>query len=68
MELLAPMDESPTQTEARLNRTGQILKTRGVNGLFETIQEMAQSDPDFDQYPRMKFMDDATGVYLRLHN
>ena len=68
MELLAPLEESPVQTVARLNKTGQILKTGGVGGLFETIQHMAQSDPYFDQYPRMKFIDDATGIYLRFHN
>ncbi len=66
MELPAPLNESPVQTKARLEKTGQILKTGGVGKLFETVQQMAQSDPHFDQYPRMKFMDDATGVYLRL--
>jgi hypothetical protein len=67
MELLAPLGESPAQTEARLQKTGQILKTVGISGLFKAIQQMAQSDPDFDQYPRMKFLDDSTGVYLRFN-
>ena len=67
MELLAPLDESSAQTEARLQKTGQILKASGVSGLFKAIQQMALSDPHFNQYPRMKFMDDATGVYLRFN-
>ncbi len=68
MELLAPLEEVPAATQARLQRTGNILKTGGLQGLFGAMQQMAQSDPNLDQYPRMKVQDDATGIYLRISN
>jgi hypothetical protein len=53
-------------TDARLRHVGALLKTQGVRGLFEAVQQMADLDVHYDQYPRMKARDDATGVYLRL--
>jgi len=32
---------------------------------YETIRQMAETDKHFDQYPRFKFLNDATGVYLQ---
>lgn len=66
LQLLAPLGETPIQTEARLRQTGALLRSHGVRGLFEAAQQMAESDPYFDQYPRMKAQDDATGVYLEI--
>ncbi len=66
LQLPAPLNETAAQAEARLQLTGDLLRTRGVRGLFEAVREMAQSDPHLDQYPRMKVQDDATGVYLEI--
>jgi hypothetical protein len=68
LELLARLEETVAQMENRLRNTGTILRTRGLPGLYETVCEMAKSDTHFDQYPRMKAQDDATGIYLRLSN
>lgn len=64
LQLLAPPDETADEAKARLRRTGNLLKAQGVRGLFEAVWEMAESDPHFDKYPRMKALDDATGIYL----
>jgi hypothetical protein len=65
LELLAPLEETTTATEDRLRRMGALLREGGVRGLFEAVQEMAELDLYYDQYPRMKAQDDATGVYLQ---
>lgn len=66
LELMAPLAETSDQTEARLRQTGALLRSQGVRGLFRAVQQMAKSDPYFDQYPRMKAQDDATGIYLEI--
>jgi len=66
LELLAPLEETPAETKTRLRETGAILSRHGVRGLFETVEKMIRTDLHFDQYPRMKAQDDATGIYLRI--
>jgi hypothetical protein len=66
LQLLAPVEETATQMDTRLRQMGHCLKTRGLRGLFEALQEMIEADIHCDQYPRMKIQDDATGVYLQI--
>ena len=66
LELLAPLNESAEQHTNRLQQTGTILMKQGVRGLLATVSRQAESDPQFDQYPRMKMQDDATGILLRI--
>jgi len=68
LELLAPIEETATETEERLRQTGALLRTHGLRGLYEAVREMAELDPHHDQYPRIKTYDDATGVFLRLQD
>ena len=65
LQLLAPLAETPVEMAARWRRSGAILRNRGLRGLYETIDRMAATDEHFDQYPRFKFLDDATGIYLQ---
>ena len=62
LQLLAPLAETPAEMAARWRRSGAILRNRGLRGLYETIDRMAATDEHFDQYPRFKFLDDATGI------
>jgi hypothetical protein len=64
LELLAPLDETPAQAAARLRRSGEILARDGLGGLYKAMRRMAAGDPDFDEYPRAKAQDDATGVWM----
>jgi len=66
LELLAPLDETDAEADVRLQRMGSLLKTQGIRGLFDATQHMAEKDVYYNQYPRMKAQDDATGVFLRL--
>ena len=66
LELLAPLNETAQQQDDRLRQMGALIKSRGLSGLFEALQQMIMADSHFDQYPRMKMQDDATGVYLQI--
>jgi len=66
LELLAPLNETAQQQDDRLQQMGALIKSRGLSGLFEALQQMITADSHFDQYPRMKMQDDATGVYLQI--
>jgi len=66
LELLAPLNETAQQQDDRLRQMGALLKRRGLSGLFDALQQMITADSHFDQYPRMKMQDDATGVYLQI--
>lgn len=66
LELLAPLNETAQQQDDRLRQMGALIKSRGLSGLFDALQQMITADSHFDQYPRMKMQDDATGVYLQI--
>jgi hypothetical protein len=68
LELLAPVPETADQTQARLDHTGQILLQEGLYGLYQTLLQMAENDPTFNQYPRLKHLDDATGILIKLES
>lgn len=66
MELLAKLNESHAAQDQRLRRMGQLVSQSGLAGLYEKIGTMAAMDEEFDRYPRVKQIDDATGIYLAL--
>ncbi|MFQ5577950.1 MAG: protein phosphatase 2C domain-containing protein [Anaerolineae bacterium] len=66
LELPAPLPETPAQSQARLRQTGALLTEGGPGRLFEAVHSMLAADAHFDQYPRLKPQDDATGIYLPL--
>ncbi|MBN1217350.1 MAG: protein phosphatase 2C domain-containing protein [Anaerolineae bacterium] len=68
LQLLAPLDETTAEKETRLHHMGTLLSTRGLAALFETLQKMIRTDIYYNQYPRLKNQDDATGVYVRISN
>jgi hypothetical protein len=65
LQLLAPLSETSAEIATRWRQTGVIVRHRGLRGLYNTIHQMADADEHFDQYPRFKSLDDATGVYLQ---
>ncbi|MEW5961018.1 MAG: protein phosphatase 2C domain-containing protein [Chloroflexota bacterium] len=66
LQLLAPLDETTAHFEARRREMGALLRTQGVRGLFEAVRQMAEADPYYEVYPRMKAQDDASGIYLEI--
>ncbi len=63
--LLAPLNETTTQRADRIRQTAALLQEGGLRRLFDAVYQMAETDTYFDQYPRIKRHDDATGIYLR---
>jgi cellobiose-specific phosphotransferase system component IIA len=65
LELLSVLQESVGQREQRLCNAANIVQQSGLRGLYAAVSKMAQADPYYDQYPRGKLQDDATGIYLQ---
>ncbi len=41
-----------------------IIEEKGIDGLYQTVVNSADSDPDFNKYPRFRHIDDFTIVEL----
>lgn len=57
--------ESATDAEA-FTETARRMHAQGARAYYQTLQEKYDGDPAFTRYPRLKHMDDATGMVLRL--
>ena len=66
LELLSPLYEKEEEHKQRLRRTAHLVQESGLDGLYNEVSKMAESDSDFDRYPRTKYQDDATGIYIQV--
>lgn len=51
--------------ERNWGQIAQILRSRGLKGLFKHTREIERSDPQL-HHPRVKMHDDATGILIRI--
>jgi hypothetical protein len=66
LELFPILCEQREQSEQRIRQIARLVRESGLRGLYDAVRKMAQGDPLFDQYPRVKYMDDATGIYIEI--
>lgn len=43
-----------------------ILAKKGLEGLYDEVTRLKNSDPDFNKLPRLKKHDDATGILIKI--
>ncbi len=62
----APVHETPSQRQARLERMWGHIRTSGVRGYLAALRAEERADANREKYPRFKLHDDATAVVLWL--
>lgn len=50
----------------RWDKVIEIVKDKGLDGLYESISHTKRLDPDLNTYPRFKQYDDATGIVIEV--
>lgn len=56
---------SPFRVVKNLNELLDLVKSRGWSHVYNVIKKMSYEDEKIEKYPRLKVIDDASGVYVR---
>ncbi len=64
LQLLRALDETPRNEKKRLDRMGSLIIEGNLKSLFDELKNMITQDQYYNNYPRFKNQDDATGIWL----
>lgn len=64
---IIPVDLSENR-DADRRKIFDLLRGKGLAGLIEVGEQVAAKDPEFEDFPRTKNIDDATGIFIDLTN
>lgn len=65
LEFPTPLHEKQEQSEEMLLQISRIVQEKGLRGLYTDIVDVTNKDKYFDEFPRTKLRDDATGIYIQ---